>query len=48
MGRVRVERADRAKLEHYEASLELSELLPDHRLVELLREQVDAVLAGSK
>lgn len=49
MGGGRFERADRTKLEHYEASLEmLSELLPGHDLVERLREELDATLAGSQ
>ena len=46
MARDRFQRADRAKLEHYEASLEmLSELLPGHDLVERLRGELQAVHA---
>jgi (p)ppGpp synthase/HD superfamily hydrolase len=49
MGGGRFERADRTRLEHYEASLEmLSELLPGHALVERLREELGATLAGSQ
>jgi (p)ppGpp synthase/HD superfamily hydrolase len=37
----RFERADRAKFEHYEASLELlSDVLPGHELVERLRDEL--------
>ena len=43
----RFARGDRTRLEHYEASLEmLDDLLPDHALVELLRRELDALLAG--
>jgi (p)ppGpp synthase/HD superfamily hydrolase len=42
----RFERADRAKVEHYEASLELlSEAMPGHVLVEQLRDEVDGLLS---
>jgi (p)ppGpp synthase/HD superfamily hydrolase len=50
MGSGRSERGDRAKLEHYEASLEmLAELLPEHPLVGMLREHLDdPLLANSQ
>jgi (p)ppGpp synthase/HD superfamily hydrolase len=48
VSRGRVERGDDSKLEHYEASLDmLSDLIPDHRLVEQLRTELDALHAGT-
>ena len=39
-------RKDRAKLDHYQASLEmLDELMPGHQLVDRLRAELDAVHA---
>jgi (p)ppGpp synthase/HD superfamily hydrolase len=43
-GRAPLDRAARAKLDHYRASLEmLARLIPDHELVEQLRSELDAV-----
>jgi len=43
-GRGELDRAGRAKLAHYEASLEmLSELIPGHKLVDQLRSELEAV-----
>jgi (p)ppGpp synthase/HD superfamily hydrolase len=43
-GRGQLDRAGRAKLAHYEASLEmLSELIPGHELVDKLRSELEAV-----
>jgi (p)ppGpp synthase/HD superfamily hydrolase len=40
----RFDRGDKAKIEHYEASLELlSEVLPGHELVEQLRDELQAL-----
>jgi len=42
----RFRRKDRAKLDHYQASLEmLDELMPGHQLVHRLRAELDAVHA---
>ena len=44
--RGRFDRADASKLAHYEASLEmLSELIPDHQLVDQLRMELESLQA---
>jgi (p)ppGpp synthase/HD superfamily hydrolase len=46
VGHGRFEPADRARIEHYEASLELlSEVLPGHELVRLLRDELESLQA---
>ena len=48
MGDGRLQRKDRSKIEHYQASLEmLDELMPGHHLVDRLRAELDAVHAVS-